>query len=59
MPYAESAAGKVNAIYEDVLSWWHEPELQAVKDRFCREFAGTGPDWLPVWKKELAEQTRG
>jgi putative transferase (TIGR04331 family) len=55
----ESAAGKVNAIYEDVLSWWHEPELQAVKDRFCREFAGTGPGWLTAWKKELAEQTRG
>ncbi|HYX27357.1 MAG TPA: LIC12162 family protein [Pyrinomonadaceae bacterium] len=54
----EAAAAQVNAIYEDVVSWWQGPEIQRVRDRFCRQFARTGQNWLNEWRKELVAQVR-
>jgi putative transferase (TIGR04331 family) len=50
---AESAARKVNEIYEDPMSWWLSLEIQEVRSRFCDRFARTSPNWLSEWKKEL------
>ena len=49
----ESAAEKVNAVYEDPMSWWMSPELQQAKDRFCYQFARKSKNWLAEWKEEL------
>jgi putative transferase (TIGR04331 family) len=49
----ESAAEKVNEVYEDPLSWWSSPEVQVAKDKFCQQFAHTSDKWLSQWKEEL------
>jgi putative transferase (TIGR04331 family) len=49
----ESAAGLVNEISHDTLSWWSQPEIQKAKDEFCFRFARTSDNWLDEWKKEL------
>lgn len=52
----ESAAAKVNEIYQDPQSWWRLPAVQKAKDRFCKEFVRTSRDWLPEWKTQLLEE---
>lgn len=54
----ESAAAKVNEIYQNPLSWWNSPETQEAKDRFCHQFARTSGAWLSEWKDELLNITR-
>jgi len=51
----ESAAKKVNEICDDPISWWQQPQIQQVKDKFCHQFARTSNDWLRQWKNELKE----
>ena len=53
----ESAAAKVNEIYEDPLSWWLSDEIQEVINRFCHQFARTSDNWLLQWKEELLKIT--
>lgn len=52
----EAAAEKVNEIYQDIESWWRDPKLQKVRERFCRRFARTDPDWLRIWRAELLRE---
>jgi len=49
----ESAAEKVNEVYEDPMSWWNSLEIQKAKTTFCHRFARTSDKWLLQWKKEL------
>ena len=49
----ESAAKKVNEVYEDPMSWWLSSEVQEPKNRFCHRFARTSEDWLSEWKEEI------
>ena len=49
----ESAATKVNEIFEDPMFWWLSEKVQSSKDRFCSRFARTSDDWIAQWKKEL------
>jgi putative transferase (TIGR04331 family) len=49
----ESAAKKVNEIYEDSMSWWLSSEVQEPKNRFCHRFARTSETWLSEWKEEI------
>jgi len=49
----ESAAKKVNEVYEDPMTWWLSTEVQEVKNRFCHRFARTSPNWLSKWKNEI------
>jgi putative transferase (TIGR04331 family) len=49
----QKAAHKVNAIYEDVESWWNQPERQRVVRLFCRRFARQGPDSIKAWANEF------
>lgn len=51
----ESAARKVNEIYNDPQSWWDQLEVQEAKDEFCHQFACTSDDWLNEWKNELMD----
>lgn len=49
----ESAAAKVNEIYEDPITWWNQPAVQEAKNQFCKQFARTSESWLKEWKIEL------
>ena len=46
----QSAAAKVNEIYQDPLAWWFTPEIQRLRERFCRQFAWTAKTWRSDWK---------
>lgn len=50
-----AAAAKVNEIHRDPQQWWHQPRVQAAKDRFCDRFARVRKDWLREWKTELLQ----
>lgn len=49
----ESAAEKVNEIYNDPLSWWKQSSIQEVREEFCNIFARTSLNYLSEWKNEL------
>jgi putative transferase (TIGR04331 family) len=51
----ESAARKVDEIFVDPISWWHQGGVQRAKDRFCSRFARASANWLPEWRKTLLE----
>lgn len=53
----ESAAAAVAAVYDDVETWWNEPQRQESIQRFCDRFARTSPDAISIWSKELARVT--
>lgn len=54
----ESAAAKVNEIYQDPLSWWMSPEVQEAKNKFCRQFAHTSEKWIGEWKGEILKASK-
>jgi putative transferase (TIGR04331 family) len=49
----ESAASKLNTIYQDPLTWWQSPQIQKVRKRFCSRFARTSPHWISEWRTEF------
>lgn len=49
----ESAANKLNEIFDDTLSWWFQNEVQAAKNRFSQQFARVEPDGLRPVLREL------
>jgi putative transferase (TIGR04331 family) len=53
----ESAAAKIDEIYQNPQAWWSSPEIQKVRRRFCDQFARTSPKWLAEWKRELQKLT--
>jgi putative transferase (TIGR04331 family) len=53
----ESAASKLNKIYQNPRSWWMSPDVQDAKNKFCDRFARVSDDWLFEWKKELLALT--
>jgi putative transferase (TIGR04331 family) len=54
----ESAALKVNEIFNYPESWWQTPEVQQAKNMFCERFAKTSNDWLQEWRQELVGLTK-
>ena len=50
----QSAAEKIEAIWDNIDNWWLNPELQSVKNKFCYKYARTSSSWLSEWKKELS-----
>jgi putative transferase (TIGR04331 family) len=53
----ESAASKLNEIYQDPLSWWMSPRVQDARNKFCDRFVRTSEDWVAQWKEELWKLT--
>lgn len=49
----ESAAKKVNEVYENPDAWWKTPSVQHAREEFCRRYAFTDKNWLKFWSKEL------
>lgn len=54
----EAAAAAVSAVYDDVESWWNEPERQKARKSFCRRFARTSSNSVDEWTKEFARISR-
>jgi len=55
----EAAAAQVNAIADDPMSWWSQPHVQEVRERFCRRFARTSEPWLEEWTANLKRFAEG
>jgi len=51
-----AAAAHVNAIWGDPWAWWESEPVRAVRERFRREAAAVGDDWLDRWVAFLREE---
>jgi putative transferase (TIGR04331 family) len=51
----ESAAATVNQIYDDVETWWNDPERQSAVETFCERFARNTPDAVELWAAEFKQ----
>lgn len=49
----EFAADAVSKIYEDVESWWGDPDRQQSVTSFCEQFACTSENTIKLWGDEL------
>ena len=49
----QSAAKKIEIIWDDIADWWSTPELQKAKNDFCDKYAKTSSSWSKEWKDEL------
>jgi len=49
----EAAAKVVNAVYDDVIAWWNNPERQEARRFFCNRFARTSSHAVNEWQKEF------
>ena len=49
----ESAARKLNDIFEDPGAWWSTPSVQEAVQQFRTEYCYVGDDWLGEWGDEL------
>ena len=47
------AAEHATAIYDDVLGWWQQPEVQQARKEFCQLYASTSPHYLETWQQML------
>ncbi len=49
----ESAAVAVGQIYDDVETWWNDPERQNSVEAFCERFARNSPNAVELWVAEF------
>lgn len=49
----ESAGVAANQIYDDVETWWNNPERQNAVETFCERFARNSPDAAKLWAAEF------
>jgi putative transferase (TIGR04331 family) len=49
----ESAGVAVNRVYDDVETWWNDPERRDAVERFCERFARNSPDAIELWVAEF------
>lgn len=49
----EAAAAAVDSVYDDVETWWKNPDRQKIRIQFCDLFARTSPNALDQWADEL------
>ena len=49
----ESAAATLNAVYQDVASWWNDPSRREALRRFSRRFARTSSHAIRDWAAEF------
>lgn len=49
----ESAGLAVNLIYDDVETWWNDPERQVAVKKFCDRFARITQDAIELWNAEF------
>lgn len=49
----ESAGEAVTQIYDDVETWWRNPERQKAVETFCERFARNSPAAMELWSAEF------
>lgn len=49
----ESAAKHLNAVYEDVDTWWQSAEVQDARESFVEKYARSSPNWADEWVAEF------
>lgn len=49
----EAAADAVNAVYDDVVTWWNDPMRQEARRIFCNCFARTSSKAVNEWAEEF------
>lgn len=49
----QTAARHVTAVADDPRAWWDHPDVKAVRQAFCREFAWGSADWPKKWQDAL------
>jgi len=54
----ESAASKVNEVYDNVDDWWTERERQSARLEFCDHFAKNSPNAIDEWANEFRKISR-
>lgn len=54
----ESAAQKVNDIWDDVDGWWDRADIRRTRAVICNKYARTSPQWLPEWTAALHDVAR-
>ncbi|MBJ6752195.1 LIC12162 family transferase [Geomonas anaerohicana] len=47
------AARVVNKVYDDVESWWNQPERQRARQEFCSAYGRTASDAVGAWSREF------
>lgn len=52
---SQAAATHINAIWDDVETWWNSSEILAVRKEFYRQACKLDSSWLKEWKTFLAE----
>ena len=52
---SEKAAQAVASIYDDIESWWNNPERQSVVANFCDKYIRTSKDDLEQWSSVFEE----
>ena len=54
----ESAASKVNEVYDNVDDWWNDHERQLARLDFCDNYAKYSPKAIDEWINELKKISR-
>jgi putative transferase (TIGR04331 family) len=58
----KKAAEHINAIYDDIDSWWMSEEVQSAREEFCYHYARASDNWARDWvnafKNILEEDAR-
>lgn len=49
----ESAARKVNTVWQTIDEWWQADEVQKVRNAFVSKYAKTAPDFAEQWRNML------
>lgn len=49
----ESAASKVNEVYDNIDDWWHERKRQLAISEFCDHYAKSSPNAINEWVGEF------
>jgi putative transferase (TIGR04331 family) len=52
----QSAAQQVVKIWDDIDKWWYSPDLQSVREKYCRAFAHKPKDLVKKIKRALVEE---
>lgn len=51
----ESAANKVNEIYDNSKEWWLKKHIQKARLDFCNRYAFAAGNWRDIWAKEFKQ----
>jgi len=51
--YPESAAEKLNEVFDDPISWWSDEIIQKARMAFCNWYVDTRKAWQDIWSDEL------